>query len=335
MSQFYNDAIFWIEVDKIKPNPYQPRRDFDPIALQSLADSIRAYGVMQALMVTRKEVILPDGGMSTEYELIAGERRLRASKLAGIREVPCLIKTGEDNNLLKLELAIIENVQREDLNPVDRARSFQRLAEEFGFKHVQIGEKIGKSREYVSNSLRLLSLPSDILDALSQGKISEGHARPLMMLNDRPEEQSTLFKEIMFRKLTVREAEMIARKIAVEKVRKQAFNGDTEMSDIEENLGKMLGTRVRIEKKEQGGKIHIDFFSKDDLRTILSMLNKEKGDISSSPQMIQEEAQNIQAATPLEIKKEIEAEAPQDDRTPVEKKEEENEDIYSVSNFSI
>src|SRR4051812_24280850 len=181
MTQIYNDAIFWIETDKIHPNPYQPRREFDELALKSLADSIRQYGVLQALVVTRKEVQTPEGGLTTEYELIAGERRLRASKLAGIREVPCVIKIGEETDLMKLELAIIENVQREDLNPVDRARAFQRLVEEFGFKHSQVAEKVGKSREYVSNSLRLLALPSDILEALTLGKITEGHARPLMM----------------------------------------------------------------------------------------------------------------------------------------------------------
>ncbi len=327
MSQFYNDSIFWIEVDKIKPNPFQPRRDFDQAALQSLADSIRNYGLMQALMVTRREVVKADGGLTTEYELIAGERRLRASKLAGLREVPCLIKAGEENDLLKLELAIIENVQREDLNPVDRAHAFQKLVEQFGFKHSQVGEKIGKSREYVSNSLRLLSLPSDILEALSHGKITEGHARPLMMLNDRPEEQSTLFKEIMFRKLTVREAETIARKIAVEKVRKKDFGGDNEMVEIEEKLAESLGTRVRIEQKEVGGKIHIDFFSKDDLRAILNTLNKSKSTTSHDAEEMSAQVAAISAATPLET--------PVDDRTEVEKKEEENEDIYSVSNFSI
>ncbi len=341
MSQFYNDSIFWIETDKIKPNPYQPRREFDQAALQSLSDSIRQYGVLQALVVTRKEVQTPDGGLTTEYELIAGERRLRASKLAGIREVPCLIKTGEENNLLKLELAIIENVQREDLNPVDRARSFARLVEEFGFKHGQIGEKVGKSREYVSNSLRLLALPSDILEALSQGKISEGHARPLMMLNDKPAEQSTLFKEIMFRRLTVREAEMIARKIAVDKVRKKDINEDPEMTEIESKLATSLGTRVHIEKKEVGGKIHIDFFDKNDLRLILDLLNKSRsgGEVAS----IASQAETITAATPVEVRevssnedKVVEGALPMDDRTPVEKKEEENtEELYSVSNFTI
>ncbi len=331
MSQFYQDSIFWIEVEKIKPNPFQPRKEFDQIQLQALSDSIRQYGVLQALVVTRKEVVKPDGGLAVEYELIAGERRLRASKLAGLAQVPVLIKTGEDNDLMKLELAIIENVQREDLNPVDRARAFQRLVDEFGFKHAAIGEKIGKSREYVSNSLRLLTLPSDMLDALSQGKISEGHARPLMMLNDRPEEQNTLFKEIMFRKLTVREAEMIARKIAVEKVRKKDFGADPEVQEIEEKLAQTLGTRVHIERKEVGGKVMIDFFSKDDLRMILDMLNKNKT-AQAVPVGMQENAptiQEISAATPLE------AAAPVDDRSPEEKKADDNEDIYSVSNFSL
>ena len=150
MSQFYNDSIFWIELDKIKPNPFQPRKEFDPIQLQALADSIKQYGVLQALVVTRNEFTKPDGGIGVEYELIAGERRLRASKLAGLREVPVLIKTGDESSLMKLELAIIENVQREDLNAVDRAHAFERLVNEFGFKHAQIAEKVGKSREYVT-----------------------------------------------------------------------------------------------------------------------------------------------------------------------------------------
>src|SRR3990167_6722206 len=149
MSRFYQDAVFWIEVDKIKPNPFQPRRDFDEVHLKSLADSIRQYGVLQALVVTRKEVEKEDGGLGVEYELIAGERRLRAAKMAGLQQVPALIRTGEENDQMKLELAIIENIQREDLNPVDRARAFERLVNEFGFKHAEVGKKVGKKREYV------------------------------------------------------------------------------------------------------------------------------------------------------------------------------------------
>ncbi len=325
MSQFHQDAIFWIEVDKIKPNPFQPRRDFDQAALQALSDSIRQYGVLQALVVTRKEVVKPDGGLTTEYELIAGERRLRASKLAGIREVPCLIKVDEqggDNDLLKLELAIIENVQREDLNSVDRARAFRRLADEFGFKQHQIAAKVGKSREYVANTMRILDLPQVILDALSAGTISEGHSRPLLMLADRPAEQDTLFKEIIAKKLTVRDAERIARHIAVERTRKRDPLFDQDMLDMEKKLADTLGTRVHIEKRESGGKIMIDFFSKDDLQTLLNLVNGIK----------------IPATLAKELKADAKAEAaagPIDDRTPAEIKQEENEDIYSVKNFSL
>ena len=223
MSEFLNNAIFWIEVEKIKPNPYQPRKEFDEAHLRDLSDSIRQYGILQPLVVTRNEVPLPEGGMVVEYELIAGERRLRASKMAGLLRVPVIIQAGVTDPRLKLELAIIENLQREDLNPVDRALSFARLVQEFSLKHTEIAKKVGKSREYVSNSLRLLVLPKEILDALAQGRITEGHARPLMMLSDRKEEQGTLYKEILFKKLTVREAEQIARHIAHDKIRKKLF----------------------------------------------------------------------------------------------------------------
>src|SRR3989344_3231234 len=137
---FYQNSIFWVELDKIKPNPFQPRREFDPVAMQALADSIKQYGVLQALVVTRKEFV-KDDGLGVEYELIAGERRLRASRIAGLSQVPVIIRVGEADksadDLMKLELAIIENVQREDLNPVERARAFKKLAEDFGFKHHQ------------------------------------------------------------------------------------------------------------------------------------------------------------------------------------------------------
>src|SRR3990167_129703 len=153
MPQFHNNAIFWVEVDKIKPNPFQPRKELDEAKLADLARSIRQYGVIQPLTVTRIEVAKPDGGLATEYELIAGEHRRRAAKLAGVASVPVLIREGEDDDKTKLELAIIENLQREDLNPIDRAKAFDQLVSQFGFKHVQVAEKVGKSREYVSNSI--------------------------------------------------------------------------------------------------------------------------------------------------------------------------------------
>lgn len=331
MSQFYNDSIFWIDTDKIEPNPFQPRREFNELELKSLADSIRQYGVLQALVVSRKEYEKPDGGIGVHYELIAGERRLRASKLAGLQQVPCLIKTGDDTDLMKLELAIIENIQREDLNPVDRARAFERLANEFGFKHHIIAQKVGKSREYVSNTLRLLTLPSDILEALSQGKISEGHSRPLMMLNDRPEEQSVLYKEIILKKLTVREAEGIARRIAYDKVRKKERAFDPEIVDLEEKLKEALGTRVQIERKDVGGKVMIDFFSNDDLRTLLHIIqtNSTKDPHESLNAYARAHGEEIPVA-PEEQRDFI------DDRSPIEiAQEEKEEDIYSVKNFSI
>ncbi len=272
MSEFVNNAIFWVEVEKINPNPYQPRKEFNEAHLRDLADSIRQYGVLQPLVVTRNETELPEGGMQVHYELIAGERRLRASKLAGIARVPVIIQSVTDPRL-KLELAIIENLQREDLNPVDRALSFARLVQEFSLKHVEIAKKVGKSREYVSNSLRLLVLPKEILDALSGGRITEGHARPLMMLADRKDEQTTLFKEILFKKLTVREAEAIARHIAQDKIRKK-LPPDPEMERIEKELAETLGTRVSIERRQVGGgKVVIDFFSSDDLRIILDKVH--------------------------------------------------------------
>src|SRR3989339_1953601 len=208
MSNIYSNSIFWIDTDKVKPNPYQPRRDFDETRLQNLADSIKQYGVLQPLTVSRVEVEKNDGGITTEYELIAGERRLRAAKLAQVLQVPVVIRTG-DTAIMKLELSIIENLQREDLNAVDRARAFFRLAHEFKFTHAEIAKKMGKSREYVSNTLRILTLPEDVLNALSEGKITEGHTRPILMLADHPEEQMVLFKEILYKKITVREAERL------------------------------------------------------------------------------------------------------------------------------
>lgn len=282
-SAFFSNAIFFIEVEKIKPNPFQPRREFDQVKLQDLADSIKMYGILQPLVVTRKEIIKPDGGLATEYELIAGERRLRASKLAGLREVPAIIRAKEDDDRAKLELAIIENLQREDISPVDKARAFKQLAEKFNMTHSEIAKKVGKSREYISNSIRVLGLPEEMLDAMSQGKITEGHSRPLLMLSDRPEEQHVLFKDIMLRKLTVRDAEKISRKIAVDKVRKTNLLPDAELLEIEHEIGTVLGTRVNIAKKEEGGRIQIDFFNQEDLQNIVALLLK-KGQMPAMPQ---------------------------------------------------
>jgi ParB family chromosome partitioning protein len=331
LSQFSGDSIFWIEVDKIKPNPFQPRREFDEARLKDLSESIRMYGILQPLTVTRREFEKPEGGLAVEYELIAGERRLRASKLAGLQQVPALIRTGEQDDRVKLELAIIENLQREDINSVDRARAFDRLAKEFGLKHVQIAEKVGKSREYVSNTMRILALPEEILNALSEGKLSEGHTRPLLMLIDKKEEQMTLFKEIVIKKITVREAEAFARNIARDKVRKKSLI-DPALAELEQKFKDTLGTKVYIEKKENGGRIMIDFFDDADIQEILKrIMNGENKTVNI------DEAATISNATNLQVNVE-ENITPIDDRAPeeiVKEMEEDNDALYSMKNFNV
>lgn len=274
---FQGDSIYWVEVEKVVPNPFQPRREFDENKLQELAESIRMYGVLQPLTVTRQEVQNDDGTFFSQYELIAGERRLRASRLAGVAQVPVIIREGEDSEQEKLELAIIENLQREDLNAIDRALAFQQLAEQFNLNHAQVGRKVGRSREYVANSIRLLQLPEHMMDSVRRGELGEGHARTLLMLSDRPEEQETLYRETMLKKLSVRELERITRKIATDKVRKpHAEDIDQHLIDIEKEFTETLGTRVQIQKTDFGGKLTIDYFSDEDLSALLERMRVER-----------------------------------------------------------
>jgi|CXWL01.1.fsa_nt_gi ParB family chromosome partitioning protein len=295
---YESNSIFWIEVEKVVPNPFQPRREFDPAKLQELADSIRMYGILQPLVVTRREIMSENGAFSTEYELIAGERRLRASKLAGLTQVPVIIRSGEESQLMKLELAIIENLQREDLNAVDRAVAFKQLSEQFGLSHAQVAQKMGRSREYVSNSIRLLGLPETILNALRVNDISDGHARTLLMLNDRPVEQDVVFREILIKKLSVREVERITRKIAADKVRKKDWqNSDPELIEIERQFTETFGTRVQILKTDFGGKLTIDYFAAEDLRKVLDMVHKGESAAGVASNKI---LAHIEATTPLQ-----------------------------------
>jgi len=319
MSEYYSDSIFWVEVERIKPNPFQPRRVFEESSLASLAESIRQYGVLQPLTVTRKEIERPGEGIFVEYELIAGERRLRASKLAGLTQLPVVIRTEEYSDRMKLELAIIENLQREDLNVIDRATAFQRLVSEFGLKHVEVGKRVGKSREYVSNTLRILALPKEMQDALGAGEISEGHTRPLLMLVDRTEMQKTLFQEILTRKLTVRDAEQVARRIATERARKSDLT--PELLLLERELTEKLGTRVRIEKKDQGGKVLIDFFSVDDLIHIREVFTRqEQMKVGVVDVVVETDVPSIAAGTETPV-------------TPPQTEPE--EDLYSIKNFTV
>lgn len=300
-SQFQSDSIFWIDVEKIAPNPYQPRREFDEGKLRDLSESIRQYGVLQPIVVTRHETLLDDGSLVVDYELVAGERRHRASKLAGLSQIPAVIRNPDESDQMKLELAIIENLQREDLNAIDRANAFDQLAKEFGFKHLQIASKVGKSREYVSNSIRLLALPEEIQQSVVGREISEGHARSLLMLIGRDEQQQTLYKEIKLKKLTVRETEHEARRLAQDRVRKRDLI-DPQLIQLEGELTETLGTRVQIQQKEVGGRVVIEYFSSEDLKNLLEQIQKK--DLSET------------------IKVEDTKENPE-------------EDMYSIKNFSI
>ncbi len=323
---YLNDSIFWVEVDRIKPNPFQPRKSFDEAALASLAESIRQYGILQPLTVTRKEIERPGEGIFVEYELIAGERRLRASKIAGLIQVPVVIRTSEDSDRMKLELAIIENLQREDLNALDRAKAFKQLVEEFGLKHGEVGARVGKSREYVSNTLRILLLPQYIQDALADGQISEGHTRPLLMLADNPQAQEVLLKEVIARRLSVRDTESLARRSATDKVRHKALISPDLLS-LEKQLSERLGTRVRIEKKDAGGKVTIDFFSPEDLTQLCLSLTKPE----STPIV------EVPAVAAVGTSESSALPEPQPEPMPeiVPKEEPQDPELYSINNFSL
>ena len=233
---------------------------------------------------------------------------------------------------MKLELAIIENLQREDLNAIDRAEAFNRLASEFGLKHAEIGLRVGKSREYVSNTLRILMLPQEMRDALGRGDISDGHTRPLLMLIDRPEEQQVLFKDIIARRLTVRDAEALARRVAIEKARNKSLVSPDLMS-LEKQLSERLGTRVRIEKKNAGGKLLIDFFSPEDLTAICMTLITQPAALAvpeptevTDAVVAEGEVVEQGPQTPVEPAAPIE---------PVVPPEPEDDGLYSINNFSL
>ncbi len=328
------DSVYWVEVNRIVPNPYQPRKEFDETALKSLAESIRQYGILQPLTVTRKEVEKADGGIQSTYELIAGERRLRASRLIGLREVPVVIRVGEQTDKMKLELAIIENLQREDLNAIDRANSFQQLVTDFGMQHAEIAAKIGRSREYISNSIRLLALPDAIQQSVVDKEITEGHARALLMLNDRPVERDTLFKEIVLKKSSVRMVEQLARRIATDKVRKH--DKTPEMMELEKSLTETLGTRVLIENRPNGGRVLIEFFSEDDLSHLAALLaERREAQTAMSPEATQSVAEAIDEPDPSgrggfpihENTTQLSVDEP--------KAAEPEEDLYSVSSFAV
>lgn len=274
------DSVFWIEVEKIKPNPYQPRREFNPEALADLAQSIRQHGVIQPILVSRIEKET-QRGLEVSYELIAGERRLRAAELAGLRLIPAVIRRAEPDNRLKLEIALIENIQREDLNIIEKARAYKQLVDEFHMVQREIAEKIGKSREVVANTIRLLNLPEDIQQGLIDGKIGEGHARAILMVGSDPEMQRALYTDIVTAGISSRDAEVRAREVIGRPVRQKAVRkssiiaADPELRLAQSRLEETLGTRVVLQKSGARGRIVVEFFSEEELQNILGKIIRE------------------------------------------------------------
>ncbi len=265
------ESIFHIEVDKITANPHQPRQTFEEEGLRELASSIREFGVLQPILVS-KIVKDSDTGADVEYELIAGERRLMASKLAGLRTIPAIIRRTTPERE-KLEIAIIENIQRRNLDPIEEARAYTRLQDEFRLTQREIAAKLGKSREAVANSVRLLNLPTDIQKAISEGRLSESQGRLLLTLQDIGQQQK-MFEEILANNLSVREIKARILRTKEQTENKIAFV-NPESAALQEKLEEFLGTKVELKEEGDRGKIMINFYSKEELQAILEKLFKD------------------------------------------------------------
>ena len=253
-----------LKINEVEPNKDQPRKEFDQEKLQELADSITQHGIVQPIVVTKQ-----DG----YYEIIAGERRWRAAKLAGLKEVPVVIK--EYSSQERMEVALIENIQREDLNPVEEAKAYQNLIEEYKLKQEDVAKKVSKNRSTITNALRLLKLPEPILDMLISGDLSGGHARALLAIDD-PKKQIKIAEKIVKDKLSVREVEKLAKdkneKDAKPKEKKK-LGQEAIYEDLEEKLTRAVGTKVRINRKNATqGKIEIEYYSMDELDSITNKL---------------------------------------------------------------
>lgn len=257
-------SVIEVNANEIVANPFQPRKHFNEVKLQELAESIRMHGIIQPLAVSRKA----DGG----YELIAGERRLEASKLAGIEKVPVIIK--KVNEQEKLELALIENIQRHDLDIIEEARSYKQLQDVFSLTQEDIAKRVGKSRPSVANILRLLNLPIEIQKALQTGRITEGHARTILAISN-PEKQRALFELIIKENLTVRQVEERVREVNVGSHTRKVKEADPEIKEKEEKLATVLGTKVKIKSSQKGGQVVIEYFSSEELSSLVSRLTEE------------------------------------------------------------
>ena len=259
----------WINPELLRPNPYQPRQEFDPEQLKELSDSIKENGVIQP-------VTIEDAKDGTFY-IIAGERRTRASRLAGLEKIPVQLSAFSDQK--KLEVALIENIQRADLNPVEEARAYYKLMELGGLKQEEVAQKVGKNRATVANAIRLLKLPEDIQNALVSGQITAGHARALLMVKDKMN-MHILFGKIVGQGLSVHQTEVMASEInnPQPKIKKndgaKSLTRDPDLIDVETQLIQNLGTKVQIKGSYEKGSIEISYFSKDDFNRLFDFINR-------------------------------------------------------------
>jgi ParB family chromosome partitioning protein len=266
------DAQLEVNINEIQTNPYQPRKEFTDEKLSELAESIKIHGIIQPLLVRE---IAPD-----KYQLIAGERRLRAAKLVGLTEVPVVIREMTDQAMM--EVALVENLQREDLNPIEEADAYQRLMNEFQLTQDEIAKKVGKSRPAIANMLRLLNLPTEIQTDLAQGTLTMGHARALLSLKT-SDEQKRIWTQIQVQELSVRETEELIRQLNTppivsretkKVVPRPSAGKDPNMVEIEDELQQVFGTKVVIKQAGSGGKIEIDYYSDDDFERICEKLTR-------------------------------------------------------------
>lgn len=260
-------TVATVKLIDVEPNKDQPRKSFDEDKLAALSESIAAHGVVQPILVTPTK--------NHTYRIIAGERRWRAAKLAGLKEIPCIIKDFPQKEIM--EIALVENLQREDLNPIEEADGYRQLMDAFGLTQEEIGARVGKSRSAVANSLRLNNLPDEIKQMVIAESISQGHARALLAVNDK-EKQLELAELIIKEGLNVRQTELIVSNIGKEKPAKSAKPVDTMMQkylkDVESDLASRFGTKVKIHDGAKKGKIEIEYYSKEELERLLFELKK-------------------------------------------------------------
>jgi len=255
----------YVKITKVEPNREQPRKNFDEDALQELADSIKQYGIVEPLIVQDRK---------TYYEIIAGERRWRAAKLAGLKEVPVIVRNYTEQEIV--EISLIENIQREDLNPIEEAQAYRRLLTEFNLKQDEVAERVSKSRTAVTNSMRLLKLCDEVQQMIIDDMITTGHARALISIDD-PEQQYTIAQKVFDEKLSVRDVEKLVKNLnKPEKVKKEPVTDkalEAVYQDLEEKLKQSFGTKVSIASKGDGaGKLEIEFYTHDDLEKITDLL---------------------------------------------------------------